>query len=360
MPRGVKHDSRGVANEPGQLYESVLEKRGHKIETGAPVIGAIPAGDAIVVTCGDGTVHFFRPAAEHVETKAHDGAILCLATDGEDVFTGGDDGRFLRISLDGQIEEIADFGSRWVDCVAARNGCWACSSGKHVHVWSKGDTASTPLEHVSTVGGLTFDAKGKRLAAAHYGGATIWKYRQRHWKASKLEWKGSHGAVSFSPDGKYLVTAMQENSLHAWRLRDKCHMAMQGYPAKVKSFAWAGDAPHLVTSGANEAICWPFDGEAGPMERTPLCIARGGLHLVTCVQSLSEAKAAFAGFQNGTVVLAELDDAKESSVVIRGSTGTEVTAIAVTESRSHVLIGDARGSVLWTTLWAEDTHARTV
>ena len=60
---------------------------------------------------------------------------------------------------------------------------------------------------------------------------------------------------------------MQENALHGWRIRDKADLAMTGYPAKVKSFSWVGDTPHLVTSGADEAICWPFDGKDGPMGR---------------------------------------------------------------------------------------------
>ena len=43
----------------------------------------------------------------------------------------------------------------------------------------------------------------------------------RRWKPSRFIYKGSHGLVSFSPDSKYLITAMQENEIHAWRLRDK-------------------------------------------------------------------------------------------------------------------------------------------
>ena len=56
------------------------------------------------------------------------------------------------------------------------------------------------------------------------------------------------------PDGKSVVTAMQENALHGSRLRDKGELAMSGYPAKVKSFAWVGNTPYLVTSGALSLI----------------------------------------------------------------------------------------------------------
>ena len=42
-----------------------------------------------------------------------------------------------------------------------------------------------------------------------------------------LEWKGSHIDVTWSPDGRFVVTSMQENALHGWRLRpDKGHMRM--------------------------------------------------------------------------------------------------------------------------------------
>lgn len=339
--------------------EAELERRGERFKLGAPVTGAVTAGEAVSAGFGDGAVRFFRPSLAPAVVKAHSGVVLCMAADGDRVLTGGDDGRFLRISPDGDVEEIANFGARWVDCVAVGRGHRACSSGRAVHVWRSGQTKATVLEHVSTVGGLAFDAKGRRLAVAHYGGATIWSRGDRRWRSSKLVWKGSHGDVSFSPDGKYLVTAMQENALHGWRLRDKANLAMAGYPAKIKSFAWVGDTPHLATSGADEAICWPFDGKDGPLGRTPVCVAHGGKQLATCVQAFPGEQAVFAGFRDGAVLLAELDEMK-NAIVIRGSTGAEVTAIAVSTSLSHILIGDADGHVLWAPLRAGGAHARHV
>ncbi len=48
----------------------------------------------------------------------------------------------------------------------------------------------------------------------------------------KLEWKGSHLECEVSPDGRFVITSMQENQLHGWRLADKGHMRMSGYPAR--------------------------------------------------------------------------------------------------------------------------------
>ena len=225
-----------------------------------------------------------------------------------------------------------------------------CSSGSTAYIWSKGQDKPKSLDHTSTVGGLAFSSNGKYLAVSHYGGVTVWERLERRWKSSKYIWKGSHGLVSFSPDSRYLVTAMQENELHAWRLRDKDNLKMSGYPAKIKSFAWIGDTPHLATSGANEAICWPFDMK-GPKGRKPVCVADGGKQYSTYIQSFPGEEAVFAGFLDGTVLLSELNEQKKANI-IRHATGSEVSAIAVTSNRSHILIGDAKGNVLWSSLWA--------
>ena len=308
-----------------RIKETELERRALKVETGAHVTGAVAVGDAVAATFGDGTVRFFRPELSPTSSHAHRGVVLCLAAGHDHILTGGDDGRFLRISPDGDVEELATFGTKWVDCVASNRELRACSSGRIVLVWSSGQKKAVELEHSSTV------------------------------KKSRLFWQGSHGALTFSPDGKYIVTAMQENALHGWRLRGKVNLAMSGYPAKTKSFAWVGEEPYLVTSGADEAICWPFDGPQGPLNRSPLCLAKHH-RFVTCVQALPSEQAIFAGFQDGTVLLSELDESKDA-IVLRDSTGTEVTAIATTQSQSHLLIGDARGQILWTSLWAETPTA---
>ena len=193
-------------------------------------------------------MRFFNPGEPPIAIEAHRGAVLCIAAEGVtgSVLTGGDDGRFLRVSPDGSIKEIATFGTRWVDCVATASGHFACSSGSVALVWRVDDTDAETFEHPSTVGGLAFDAKARRLAVAHYGGAVVRERGKRYWKSSKFVWHGSHGAVTFSPDGKFLVTAMQENALHGWRVRDKADMDMSGYPSKVK-----------VSRGSEVRLSWP-------------------------------------------------------------------------------------------------------
>ncbi|MEL6965693.1 MAG: WD40 repeat domain-containing protein, partial [Pseudomonadota bacterium] len=132
---------------------------------------------------------------------------------------------------------------------------------------------------------------------------------------------------------------------------------MSGYPAKPRSFDWVGNGPHLATSGADKAVCWPFHFKDGPMGQGALCVADGGKQLATIVRGLPGQPTVLAGFQDGAVLMSDLDEWAETRVV-RGSTGVEVTAIAVTSSLSHILIGDAEGQVLWSKLLMGGGNAR--
>ena len=237
------------------------------------------------------------------------------------MLTGGDDGRFVRTDAAGETEEIEGFGSKWVDAVAvAANGGMACSVGKTVHVWDSGGHRHS-LDHPSTVGGLAFDPKGERLAIGHYGGVTLWTKARRGWKSTALKWAGSHLGVRFSPNGKYVVSIMQENALHGWRLRDRADMRMSGYPAKVKSIDWVGAAPHLVTSGADQAICWPFDGKDGPMGRAPVLVAGQGKVLATAVAGLPGHGAIVAGYKDGTILYSVIEEFAEPLLISRRGGG---------------------------------------
>jgi len=191
----------------------------------------------------------------------------------ERVVTGGDDGTVVATDAAAKHEIIAtDDKKRWVDQVAlGPDDAVAWSAGKTAHVLT-GKGKQRTFEAPSTVAGLAFAPKGFRLAIAHYNGATLW-FPNASAKPEMLEWKGSHLGVAFSPDGKFLVTCMQEPTLHGWRLADAKHMRMSGYSARVRSLSWTSDGEFLATSGSEQLILWPFDGKDGPMGRQPQMLA---------------------------------------------------------------------------------------
>src|SRR5438270_75945 len=78
-----------------------------------------------------------------------------------------------------------------------------------------------------------------------------------------------HLDATGSPDGRFIVTSMQENALHGWRLVDSRNMRMTGYPGKTRSMSWSSEGHWLATSGADACVVWPFKDKDGPMGKPP-------------------------------------------------------------------------------------------
>src|SRR5262249_30871624 len=153
----------------------------------------------------------------------HAGGILSTASDGRRIVTGGDDGKVAATALDGKSETLAtDEKRRWIDHVAAGpDGAIAWTAGKTVFARAgKGEVKSNDIP--SSAGGLAFAPKGVRVAIAHYNGVSLW-FPNAAAKPEFLAWKGVHYTPSFSPDGKFVVTCMQEPMLHGWRVADGKH-----------------------------------------------------------------------------------------------------------------------------------------
>lgn len=254
------------------------------------------------------------------------GAILCSASDGRRVVSGGDDGRVVSVTAEGASETLAtDPKRRWIDTVALQgDGALAWSAGKTAFVrTAKGAVKSLDLP--SSIGGLAFAPKGFRLAVAHYNGVTLW-FPNMAGAPQFLEWKGSHLGVDFSPDGKFLVTSMQEPALHGWRLADGRNMRMTGYPARVKSLSWSADGKWLASSGAAEVICWPFQSKDGPMGKQPAVLAPPNDSGLTAVACHPEEPVLIAGYGDGLTRLVRLPDGADIS--LREASGAAVTALS--------------------------------
>jgi len=284
-----------------------LADRVRPITAGAPVVGVHFFGTTPVFVLGE-EVLLFAPEQGEQRVTIHEGAILASASDGERIVTGGDDGKLVVTDARGEHQVLAtDDKRRWIDQVAlGPDGAFAWSAGKTAFVRTgKGELRS--FEALSTVAGLCFAPKGFRLAIAHYNGATLWFPNAAGAKPETFEWKGSHLGVTFSPDGKFLVTTMQESALHGWRIADAQHMRMSGYSARVRSLSWSASGDFLATSGAEQLILWPFDGKDGPMRRQPKMLAASQARVVVVACHPHQPVAA-AGFADGKVLLVRIDD----------------------------------------------------
>jgi WD40 repeat protein len=295
-----------------------------------PVTLAAPAtavhflGDVAAFVGAEETV-WLADGADVKPLPAQGGGILCSVSDGKRIVTGGDDGKLVSIDAKRAIETIAtDAKRRWIDNVAIHpDGAVAWSVGKTAFVRPPKDEEKS-LDVPSTVGGLAFAPKGLRLAVAHYNGVTLW-FPNMAAKPEFLEWKGSHLAVTFSEDNRFLVTAMHESALHGWRLADSRHMRMTGYPSRVRSMSWSAGGKFLATSGSDTVILWPFGSKDGPMGKEPAMLAPLQAK-VTAVACHPRDDILLAGYSDGTILMVRIGDGAE--ILVRKNAGEPVSALA--------------------------------
>ena len=266
----------------------------------------------LAIACGDGGVRLVPPGGSPVLVQAHENgaAALSLAVDldGASVVTGGDDGRLVRTSADGVARALLEAPGRQIDAIAVNDaaGFRAVAAGKEIHLIDRhGVVLRSAPAHPSTVTGLAFSPKGRRLAASHYGGITLWWTGTLGEKPTRLAWRGSHIGISWSPDGSTVMTAMQEAALHGWRLADGQHVEMTGYAIKVRSMGWWAKPLILATAGGDCVTAWRFGG-GGPMGKPPLQIGWGIGRLVTAVAVHPRRPLVAAGYDDGQIAVCEL------------------------------------------------------
>ncbi len=309
------------------------------VKTGGAVVGLAFLNDTPVFVLSEEALVLAGSDGE-VRVPVHGGAILSVASDGRRIVTGGDDGRVVSFGDDAQPRELAvDGKKRWIDHVAlGPDGSLAWSAGKFAFAQTaKGDIKQAEMP--STPAGLAFLKKGFRLAVARYNGVSLW-FPNLAAEPETLDWKGSHLGITVSPDGRFLVTTMQEATLHGWRLSDKKDMRMSGYSTRVRSFDWSAGGEFLATSGSEQIILWPFGSKDGPMGKQPRLLAPAKERVVA-VACHPKQKIVAAGFGDGMVLLVRIEDGAE--ILARRPDGEPITALGWNATGSLLAFGTEEG-----------------
>jgi WD40 repeat protein len=329
--------------EPGGEQASIISvtDRVRPVTLGAAVTAVHFLGERAAFVGAEESISFVDDKGEIAPVAVHGGGILCAVSDGKRILTGGDDGKVVAIDAKGVVTQLAqDAKRRWVDSVAVHpDGAYAWSVAKTAYVRS-GKNEEKSFEVPSTVGGLAFAPKGLRLAIAHYNGVTLW-FPNMAANAEFLEWAGSHLAVMFSPDNKFLVTAMHEPAMHGWRLADNRHMRMSGYPGRVRSMSWSAGGKGLATSGADMVIMWPFASKDGPMGKEPAMLAPMQAR-VTVVGCHPKQDILACGYSDGTVLMVRLEDGAE--ILVRRNGTPPVAALGWNAKGTLLAFADEEGN----------------
>ncbi|WP_137133464.1 WD40 repeat domain-containing protein [Rhizobium sp. FKY42] len=318
-----------------------------------PTVAPFDIEGHVIATHFLGDTPFFATAAGELRrldegekvTPLHAGMLTCIKDPfSASLLTGGEDGKVMRVAADGSTKLIAEAPRKWITVVAGGpQGAVGYAYGKaSIIVLPDGSTKEFSEER--TVEALAFASKGLRIAAARYNGVSL------HWvhtntPPTDLEWKGAHTGVTFSPDGRFLVTTMQENALHGWKLDGKPgeprHMRMTGYPTKVKSYSWSPKGKWLATSGAPAAIVWPFSAKDGPMGKAPLELGTRATLMVTCVVFHPIEEVLAIGYIDGMVLGVRVSDGKEA--LLRRPGNGAITAMSWSANGKLLSFGSEAG-----------------
>jgi WD40 repeat protein len=328
-----------MADAPKPLIDSL----GVRLACGEEIIALAFAGDALLIAAGDASVTGLARdgAVAWRRADVHAGALLCASVGpGGDFFTGGDDGAVQRINAAGEVAAFARVKG-WVDDLAASKKRVAVACGKQALVYDGDGEKRAAFDHPVRVAGLAFDPDGRRIACAHLDGATIWFAANPDSRGKTLTWKGAHLIVGWSPDGKFVLTGMQENALHGWRLQDGSHFRMSGYPAKIRNLSFTFDAKQCATSGAPEIVLWPFDKPTGPVNQAANVVGQMGAPC-TRVACHPTRPILAAGDAAGEVAVQAVSG-QGRPILVSAAHDAPITALVWSRDGARLAFGDANG-----------------
>jgi WD40 repeat protein len=321
----------------------LIDSIGRAFDLDEEIVGVLWLGERALFAAGDGVVAAHTLGEELWRREGvHEGALLAAcAGAADDVVTGGDDGRLAAIDAEGAVRTLASFPGKWVEAVAASRAAKLVAAGVGKEAAIVGaDGEKHRFAHPATVAGLAFEPNGRRIAAAHYGGVTLSWAASPESRRKTLEWKGAHLSVVWTHDAKFVVTTMQEQALHGWRLQDGQHFRMAGYPAKIRALSFTADHKWLASAGAQEVVLWPFQGPNGPIG-TSASVAGELATPCTAVACHPQRAVLAAGGMDGEVALMPVGGGK--TLLLDAPHGARVTALAWSADGRRLAVGGEGG-----------------
>ena len=258
-------------------------------------------------------------AAGRAASGDRSGASPCMAAascrrprDGERIVTGGDDGKVVvdRRQTATRSPIATDDKRRWIDHVAAGpDGAVGWSAGKTAFVRTgKGEARSLDVPSTRRRAGLRAQGLAARDRPLQRRVALV---SERAGRARELEWKGSHLDVAFSPDGRFLVTAMQEPTLHGWRARRRqAHADVRLFGAGALVRLDRGRQVARDLAAPSSSCCGRSRARTARWARQPRMFAARAARLVV-VACHPQQEVVAVGYADGTVLLVRIDDGAE-------------------------------------------------
>ncbi len=322
----------------------------HALNT--PINGLVWNADTLAAAGGEGTLHLLRPnLTKPLAVQVSDAPLMTVIATPEGFATADESGRIHLTTVQGETTLLADTKYMFLENIVyfAKKKQIIAATGKSVTIINAdGSTSQLPHKLPSTIGGMAISPIGPRLAVSHYGGASILALDNTKNPPRLLPWKGSHLGLTYSPDGKWLISSMQEQAIHLWRLSDGMDLQMRGYPSKITQFSWMSDNTTLGTNGGGGVPLWSFATEKGPAGTQARVLADSGVQetLVTSLAMHPKGPFCAIGYTDGLTLLTQT--VEDRAILLHEPNAQPVQHIAWSANGMHLALAHANGTVTLT------------
>lgn len=231
----------------------------------------------------------------------------------------------LPLALDGPPEALAADPASSAVAVAA--------GGRVMVLREDAQPETLRFEPREAVHALAFSPDGRRLAASHVGGVTLWRIGGQ---SVTVAMEDAPEALGWSRDGAWLAIG-QEGGFTLLSAEADDASPAPGFPTCVRSFAFCPAAGAVAASGAFRTAAWALgpDGLGEPVEA-----GKPGLVVVDRVAASPDRPLAAVGYASGLVCIAQIGGRGE--MMLREAGGA-VTALAWSADGTMLALGDAEG-----------------
>ena len=128
---------------------------------------------------------------------------------------------------------------------------WEVQSGKCIAKFNIAVATSSVLANQLA----DFSLDGHYLAVATHWQVRLYNFNTKEWDNEKMEHNAIVNSVSFSPDGRYLVSASYDKSIRVWDLSSKrCVHILEGHTGNVCSARFSPDGKYIISASDDESV----------------------------------------------------------------------------------------------------------
>jgi WD40 repeat protein len=246
------------------------------LETSDHVLSLDWSENMLIVTPSTGTILLVDQHGKTIAGVAGHGLGNGAAAAGAGILaTCGFDGRIQTYQIsDSKISPACGItmGRGWIERVKwSPDGSHLASAlGKTLFVLRpNGEVAAPFSNHQTSVSDFSWNPMNPlEIASVCGGGARMWRIGETE-PFARFDWGGASLLVTWSPEGRWLVTGDQTPSVHLYDFTRDYPLHIQGYETKVKAMDFSPDGKCLATGGGTKVTVWNCTGKTGPEGTIP-------------------------------------------------------------------------------------------